>query len=523
MIRTTEGISDEILASLRNLQVRVDLSVARGRSLEQYPAAPLDLPTRQDDLAYIAFTSGSTGRPKGVLGLHGPLAQFAHAAADQFDLGEGDRFAALSALSHDPLLRDMFPPLQLGATLHIPDAVLMGMPSRLVEWMHTSEVTTCNLTPALARLLTDVAELSVPSLRHAFVVGEVLTVGDVARLKRLAPQVSCINFYGSTETQQALAWHAADDTAPGSRLPIGRGMDGVQLLVVTEGGELAGLGEVGEIYVRTPYLARGYADASLTVERFQQNPFSKEPGDRVYRSGDRGRYLPDGAVAFVGRRDAQVKIRGFRVEPAEVEAVLMSHEGVREAAVVPYGSDRDDRVLAAYVAGAVDRAELRAFVSARLPVAMVPAHFVFLERLPRTVTGKLNRLALPEPDRRNEGASVARPMSPFEETLAGFWRELLRVEHVGPDASFFDHGGHSLLAARLIARVRDEFQVDMPIGSLFDHPTIAEFALAITQVLLADESGGGDLVTSIKDLSDQSIQELIDEDASLVGDESLSE
>jgi acyl carrier protein len=166
---------------------------------------------------------------------------------------------------------------------------------------------------------------------------------------------------------------------------------------------------------------------------------------------------------------------------------------------------------------------LRSFISARLPAAMIPAHFVNLERLPRTATGKLNRLALPEPDRRDEGTSVTRPMSPFEETLAGFWRELLRLEHVGPDASFFDHGGHSLLAARLIARVRDEFQVEMPIRSLFEHPTIAEFALAITQVLLDEESEGDDLVTSVRDLSDQSIQELIDEDASLVGDQRKGE
>jgi acyl carrier protein len=252
-------------------------------------------------------------------------------------------------------------------------------------------------------------------------------------------------------------------------------------------------------------MARGYLDDSLTAERFQQNPLSQAPNDRVYRSGDRGRYRPDGAVAYVGRRDAQVKIRGFRVEPAEVETVLMSHDGVREAAVVPYGSDRDDRVLVGYVVGTAEAGELRSFISARLPAAMVPAHFVMLDRLPRTASGKINRLALPEPEQRDEGPTDAAPLSPFEETLAGFWRELLNVERVGPNASFFDLGGHSLLAARLIARVRDAFQVEMPIGSLFEHPTITEFAQAITRVL-------------IKDLSDESIQELINEDASLVGD-----
>jgi len=263
----------------------------------------------------------------------------------------------LSGLSHDPLQRDVFTPLWVGGTICIPDPDRMGQPAWLGEWMEREQVNVCHLTPAMGRLITDTspAGLRLPALRWAFFVGEALTWGDEARLRRLAPNVRCVNFYGSTETQRAVAYYvlpARDSAVPEDLgvLPLGQGMPDVQLLVLNRAGLLAGIGERGEIHVRSPHLARGYIGRpELTVERFLRNPFGGGATDRMYRTGDLGRYLPDGNVEFLGRADDQVQIRGFRVEPAEVQQVLVRHSAVRQAVVMASGEGLRDRRLVADV------------------------------------------------------------------------------------------------------------------------------------------------------------------------------
>ncbi|HKV07841.1 MAG TPA: amino acid adenylation domain-containing protein, partial [Thermoanaerobaculia bacterium] len=384
-------------------------------------------------------------------------------------------------------------PLATGASLAAPAPDDLLAPGRLAAWAARQGITVAHLTPALGRVMTEGESAVVPSLRWVLLVGDVLTRLDVDRLRRIAPSVTCVNLYGSTETQRAVAFHVVEEDGPAQVLPLGRGMRDVQLLVLRPAGPpaLAGIGEVGEICVRSPHLAAGYlGDEAGTRERFRTNPFTGRPGDRIYRTGDLGRYLPNGEVTFAGRADQQVKIRGFRIELGEIEAALGRLPGVREAVVVARqdGADPASRRLVAYVVGetAVD---LRQALAAKLPAYMVPSAVVFLDRMPVTPNGKVDRRALPVPE-AGLPADFAEPESDLERMVAEVFREVLGVGRVGLHDSFFDLGGHSLLGTSLLSRLRHRFGMELPLRALFAEPTVAGFARRIGERL---RSGGSEL------------------------------
>ncbi|HET6976590.1 MAG TPA: amino acid adenylation domain-containing protein [Pyrinomonadaceae bacterium] len=435
-----------------------------------------------NDLAYIAFTSGSTGTPKGIAGEHGPLAHFVAWQAHTFDRHAGDRFSMLSGLSHDPLLRDIFTPLSVGATLCIPETVAGG---RLGDWIAEHKISVMHLTPPTLQLLQEIShkkaqnapkqERVFPELRYAFFGGDTLTMCDVALLRDLAPQVECVNFYGATETPQAMGFFVVNATP--ERVPVGRGIDGVQLLVLNHAGELAGVSEAGEICIRTPYLSRGYVgDDELTEARFVADSFGEAAEVRIYRTGDRGHYLPDGNVEFLGRMDREIKVLGHRVDPQGIEAALQANASVSDAVVVARESVSGDTSLVAYVVGDINTSELRAYLKDKLPPYMIPAAFVILDTLPLTPNGKVDFSGLPVPDSDERETSFVAARSPIEEVLCGIWSDLLGRRQIGVHDNFFDLGGHSLLATRLISRVRDAFQVDIDLRSLFETPTVAGLA-----------------------------------------------
>ncbi len=497
---TLPAIPDDVEAALAALPLKLRLTLpsrsaaAAAGFLADQPATPPEVAVEEDDLAVIGFTSGSTGKPKAVLGLHGPLSQYQPWWAQAFELAEDDRFGMLSALSHDPLQRDILTPVWVGASLAIPDPERMGEPGWLTAWLDRERVTVLHLTPAMLELVVG-GETSprLPELRRAFVVGDLLRRSEVARLQRIAPQIVCVNLYGSTETQRSVAYsvvprpgHPGDRHAGREALPLGAGIPGVELLVLNAAGGLAGIGEAGEVYLRSRRLARGYGgDAELTAARFLPNPFRPgDAGDRVYRTGDLGRYGADGEVEFAGRADHQVKIRGFRIEPGEIEAALRRHPAVHECVVVARG-DGEKRLIG-YLAPAltdgepaVPARELRAFLAGQLPEYMIPAAFVWLAALPLTKTGKVDRLALPEPALAPE-EEVAQPRTPVEELIAGIWGELLNrpAGTIGVDANFFELGGHSLLATRALSRMREALHVAVPLRALFEAPTVAGLAAA---------------------------------------------
>jgi amino acid adenylation domain-containing protein len=490
----------EVAAALAVLAPRLRLELpprsqaAAEGVLVGYPATPPEMAVGPDDLACVGFTSGSTGRPKAVAGLHGALSQYQPWWAERFELGEEDRFGMLSALSHDPLQRDVLTPVWVGANLRIPDPERMGEPGWLTSWIAGEEVTVLHLTPAMLELVIGgETEPRLPRLRRAFVVGDLLRRGEVARLQQIAPAVLCVNLYGSTETQRSVSSSVVSrpGEGPGGKetLPLGVGIPGVELLVLNAAGQLAGVGEIGEIYLRSRRLAGGYlGDPELTARRFLANPFRPaggDAGDRLYRTGDLGRYRPDGEVEPAGRADQQVKIRGFRIEPGEIEAALRAHPAARECVVVARG-EAEKRLVAylAPAAGAVPARELRAFLAERLPDYMIPAAVVWLDALPLTRTGKVDRHALPEPELEAEEASGA-PRTATEELIAGIWERLLgrAPGAIGIHDNFFDLGGHSLLATQALSRMREALGVAVSLRTLFETPTIAGLAEGIERRL----------------------------------------
>ncbi|WP_255360906.1 non-ribosomal peptide synthetase [Duganella sp. Leaf61] len=490
-------VADDKAALLAAIAVRLDVGDAAAAQLDDYhgrSATPVSVGA--DDLALLAFTSGSTGKPKAVEGRHGPLSHFLPWLGGHFGLNAEDRYSMLSGLAHDPLQRDIFTTLCLGATLHIPDPEQIA-PERLAQWMARERVTVAHLTPAMAQVLSEApAGLVLDDLRYVFLVGDVLTRRDVMRLRALAPSMKVVNYYGSTETQRSVSYYEVDRETPAEAsrevIPLGRGIPGVQLLVLNAAGRQAGIGEHGEVYMRSGHMARGYrGDPELTAQRFLPNPFCSAVHDRLYRTGDLGRYLPNGMVECLGRADTQVKLRGFRIELGHIESLLGQHAQVQEAVVVVRADGAREKCLVAYIVAhgeAPKAAVLRRFLGVKLPDYMQPTSYVVLDALPLTPNGKVNRKALPAPVPEDAETAYAAPRTAPEEVLAALWAGVLKRERVGIHDNFFALGGHSLLATRLVNRIGERLQVELPLRALFEHPTIAGLSAALA-VLEQDPDG----------------------------------
>ncbi|MFK7800055.1 MAG: amino acid adenylation domain-containing protein [Anaerolineae bacterium] len=484
-------------------QSKRSISLKAEQQFATYPQMPPVVEIGPDDTAYIAFTSGSTGKPKGVRGRHGPLSHFLPWQVDEFSLGPEDKFSMLSGLSHDPLQRDIFTAFWAGGTLHIPDPRKIGTPHYLANWMGEKQITFSHMTPPMCQILTEstAAGSSLPDLRYVFFVGDKLTKQDMGQLQKIAKNVTGINSYGSTETQRAVGYYLVPpsenefdlDQPSKAVYPLGQGMPNVQLLVLNRHEQLAGIGESGEIYVRSPHLAGGYlGDASLSAARFLANPFTNDPTDRLYRTGDLGHYRPDGMVEFTGRADRQFKIRGFRVDPGEIEVAISEYPAVKDALVITVtGQTEWTNSLAAYYtthsAAAVELAELKNLVGGKLPDHMVPATFTHIESVPLTPNGKIDYRALPPPDQQTVEATLfSPPTSETETMLVEIWRELLEIDQVSVNDNFFALGGHSLLAIRLFNRIDETFGKQLPLTSLFQYPSISQLAVLIDFVDLPD-------------------------------------
>jgi len=439
------------------------------------------LPAVQADrLAYIIFTSGSTGRPKGVLVEHRNIVHTITGQIPLFGINRDSRVLQTISLSFDASIGEIFRALAAGATLCLErkEALLPG--PGLIELLRDNRITTVTLpTAALAAL--PAAEL--PELHTLTVGGEALTTELAARWgegRRL------LNGYGPTET--AVGATLAFGWDPGRTPPLGRLLPNVRGYVVNRHFQVLPPGVPGELLLGGPGVARGYhRRPDLTAERFIPDPFSGEPGARLYRTGDRVRWLPDGQLEFLGRTDEQVKIRGYRIEPGEVAAVLLQHEGVRDAAVIARADDGGDARLVAYVVAAEaalpaesnPARELREYLSRQLPDYMLPSAFVFLPVLPLTPNGKLDRKALPAPDDDDRRAAVERvyvaPRTAVEKILADIWSALLKVEQVGIHDNFFELGGDSILSIRVVARA-NEAGLKLTVQQAYEHQTIEELA-----------------------------------------------
>ena len=504
----------------------------------------------------LSFTSGSEGRPKGVLGRHFSLAYYFPWMAERFGLDQNDRFTMLSGIAHDPIQRDIFTPLFLGAQLLVPSKEDIQH-ERLAEWMSTYGATVTHLTPAMGQILVGGATAQFSSLKRAFFVGDILTKRDCNLLRNLGTNVNIVNMYGTTETQRAVSFFEIPSTNRSPRfldnmkdiIPAGRGMHNVQLLVVdqTDRTKQCAVGQVGEIFVRAGGLAEGYlGDKALNDKKFVSNWFLdtstwvkedqervqkngieepwrklfKGPRDRLYRTGDLGRYLSSGDVECTGRADDQVKIRGFRIELGDINSHLSQHKLIRDSVTLVRRNKDEEPILVSYIVPELkewpawlaarklkDLAEddtmigmlkrfrplqddVRNHLKGKLPSYAVPTHFIPLQKLPLNPNGKVDKPALPFPDITEITAAAPESsleawaaLSETEKAVAHIWGDLIpgcNSKTITVGDSFFDLGGHSILAQQMLLTIKRKMDgVQPPMASLFRDSTLSGFSREI--------------------------------------------
>ena len=466
-------------------------------AIAEYPEDDLvDSPT-PDDLAYVIYTSGSTGQPKGVMINHAALANYVLALHQELQINETDRYLHTASIAFSSSRRQLLLPLSRGAMVVVAGSDERKDPVALFEMVKRNAVTVMDGVPSFWRNCTAVlrsldgksrGQLLDNNLRLMLSASEPL-LSDIPHtwIHEFGHRARHVHMFGQTETAGIVCVNhisgADDELISVPRLvPIGRPIANTEIYILDEHQERVPLGEAGELYIGGAGIGRGYLNRpELTAEKFLKHPFSAAPGARLYRTGDWARLRSDGLLEFAGRRDSQVKVRGFRIELSEVEATLARHCGVNEAAVVAR-PDRSGAIrLIAYVVAhesAASVTELRAFMAANVPDYMVPSTFVQLEALPLNVNGKVDRLALPEPEtlRPQLTTPYQAPATSAERLLADIWSQVLQIDDIGVDDNFFELGGHSLLATQVVARVNKQLSTVVPLRDLFDDPTIRGLA-----------------------------------------------
>ncbi len=465
-----------------------------------------------DNLAYVIYTSGSTGQPKGVLVAHRGVTNMIEASVKLFGITSGSRILQGASLSFDASVLEIFMALAGGATLCLIDQGASGI--ELGQLLRDHAITTTAITPSL---LDTIPEGEYPALHSIIVGGEACSAATAARWSR---RRQLFNAYAPTEaTVYATATQHVE--AEGHAPRLGRPISNMQIYLLDQHLQPVPTGITGEIHAGGVGLARGYLNqAGLTAERFIPDPFSRIPGARLYKTGDLARFVAGGEIEFTGRVDQQVKVRGFRIEPGEIETVLGRHPGVREAVVVARADAPGGKRLIAYVVACEESppkaSEMRDYLTRTLPEYMVPSAFVVLDALPLTATGKVDRNALPVPEQARpelDHAYIA-PRTAVEEVLCGVFSEVLQVEPVGVQDSFFELGGHSLLATQITSRLREAFQVELPLRKLFEAPAVERLAEVILKEPMERErvERTAELLLKLSVLSDEDAGKLLAEE-----------
>ncbi|WP_202080467.1 non-ribosomal peptide synthetase [Caldalkalibacillus salinus] len=484
VIVLAQGPEEKLQTLSHEGQFTLELFDRRESSLATYPtddpSAITSITANSDDLAYIAFTSGTTGQPNAVKGTHAPVVHFIHWHIGEHQLSKNDRFSMLSGLGHDPLLRDIFTPLSLGATLCIPEDEVLKTPETCVGWLHEQQVSVIHTTPSRLMMITEIPQPQdcLSHIRYVFFGGEALTQSHVDRVKTISDTAQVVNFYGATETPQAMSvYYVNGGREEPYRKPIGTGIEGVDIRIKTSAGAEAGLGEVGEIVIESSFLSNGYLN-SIAPDNTPFSP-SMSSGAKVYATGDLGRYRLDGHIELVSRKDRQIKIRGYRIEPEEIASALTIHEQIQDAYVCLATAQSKQKVLVAYYVSRngkeISQQALQKHLSPYLPTYMMPQTYVRIRHIPVTRNGKVAESSLPLPTLTTSSQRVA-ATNDHEKVLLNIWREVVESEEIGVTDNFFDVGGHSLLLVQVRNRMQQELNVTVTMVDMFRYPTIQSMA-----------------------------------------------
>ncbi|HEX4622138.1 MAG TPA: non-ribosomal peptide synthetase, partial [Myxococcaceae bacterium] len=508
LVLTQERLSWVLPSWVSRLSVDAGWGEVSGESAEDLASV-----TTVDSQMVVIYTSGSTGRPKGtVLGGRG-YARLLSWYRERLGLGESTRYLQLLSFSFDAAQKDILGTLTSGGCLVLGPARYPD-PARVAELIDRYAITATQTTPTLLYPIVDeAAKRGYEQLRGLRGIGVIGEATQVPRIRAWFESERCrtgfLHAYGPTECSDVVTSRGpmhGREVSDRERLPVGKPLPGMRVYVLDGRDELQPLGVPGELCVGGEALAQGYLNRpGLTAERFAVDPYAN--GERMYRTGDVARWRWDGELEVLGRADRQVKIRGLRIELGEIETALGRHGGVRASVVTVHEDGAGERRLVAYVVGTASAGELREHLRELLPEHMVPSAFVPMERLPELSIGKVDLNALPAPDFSAGRELAAEPRTTVEESLLGVWSEVLRLDEMGVHDNFFAVGGHSLLAAQVIAQVRDLFQVDVPLQALFEAPTVAEFA----RRLLVDPAERervervAEVLVSVSRLSDEEI------------------
>ncbi len=487
------SLSDRV-PSLRNI-VLCDASVETTQELAgcvlvtsaaSFADCSCDAPPKSvgpDDLAYMIFTSGSTGTPKGVVVRHRPAINLIEWVNRTFAVGPSDRLLFVTSLSFDLSVYDLFGALAAGASIRVAHDHELRDPQQLARILADEPITFWDSAPAMLQQLAPywTTSYSHARLRLVFLSGDWIPVPLPDAVRQAFPQAKVVSLGGATEAVIWSNFYPIGDVNPSwTSIPYGRPIQNARYYILDARQQPVPVGVSGDLYIGGPVLSDGYAnDPVLTAQKFVLDPFVSDPTGRMYRTGDRARFWPDGNIEFLGRLDEQVKIRGFRIELGEIETALVGHPDVRSAIVVARAVP-SGKMLVAYVEPASGRtvspAEVRAHLAARLPDYMVPAAVIVLEAIPMTGSGKVDRKALPAPADRLDDDVVAPPSSDLERMLVEIWRDVLGIERVGVRDNFFEVGGHSLLVVQMHRRLRERLGRELAIVDLFENPTIESLA-----------------------------------------------
>ncbi|MEE3716399.1 amino acid adenylation domain-containing protein [Tumidithrix elongata RA019] len=474
-----------------------------------YHTHNLECVTNSENLAYVIYTSDSTGEPKGVMIEHQSLINHCLALSKAYELNSCDRVLQFSNISFDVAVEEIFPTWLNGGTVVLPPSEIYTSITNFLEIVKQQAITVINLPTAfwheLVNGISSIEQPFSPDLRLVVVGGEKVSKSVYQKWRSLVGAFPrWLNAYGPTETTITATIYdphsSSTELPPDAEIPIGRAIANLQTYVLDRNLQPSPIGVKGELYIGGVGLSRGYLNRpDITTRRFIPNPFSSDPKDRLYKTGDTVRYLPDGNLEFIGRVDFQIKIRGFRVEPIEIETKLEQYPVVKQAIVLCHDAP-SDRSLVAYLAvqqdESLDIEALRSFLQRKLPYYMIPTSFVVLDNLPVTQNGKVDRRALLDLDiatQRNE--NLISPRDEVEQLLANIWEKLLGRHDIGIHDNFFELGGNSLLSVRLVAEIEKTFNYHLPLSSFFQISTIEEIAQSIrekpSETITADDLPSG--------------------------------